>query len=777
MFSINDLNKTQLEIAKDTEGAILVTAGAGSGKTRLLTHRICYLIENLNVQPENIVAITFTNKATNEMKERIEKMIPSAKGVWISTFHSMCVKILRSSIHRLEGYTKYFSIYDESDKDKLIKQILKENEIDISDFKSKILWHISNAKNLGLSPSEYEENCKYEPYKEDILKVYAQYEKALKSNNALDFDDLLSKTLYLFKKDPQILEYYQTMFKYILVDEFQDTNLVQYKLIKLLAGKHGNIFVVGDEDQCIYCWRGANIDNIKNFIKDFGAKVYKLEQNYRSSKNIIKSANELIKNNKERIDKTLFTENEEGETLDYYKAYDEQDEAEYVARKITELIAKGIKPDEIGILMRISSLSRLFEEKLLNYNIPYKVSGIFKFFERAEIKNILAYLSVLINDKDNIGLTRIINVPKRGIGDATIDKMMAYAIANEKSLFETIISIRETNLPNNVKLKVMPLSELLTELLEQVDKLTLTEFVKMLIDKVGFKDMYAEDTEENEDRKRNIDQMVQSVTAFENLNGISTIAEYLESVTLQSSLEDEDDNLPSVNVSTVHASKGLEFDYVFIVGVEENVFPLARAGEIEDLEEERRLMYVAITRARKKVYLTRAKSRFLYGNREQTLESRFLKEANISKGETKERTFFDNDFGGGFDGFEGKSHWHNNLYGSSGFGSYGGSYGSRSSGNYESGYSSGFNGFGRKEKANNFKKTDANNVESFMEKKLVKDNKYNDYVEGKMVKHPKFGEGVIIKREDIGDITFVKVDFGALGVKNLSLSFAPLELI
>lgn len=776
MFSINDLNKTQLEIAKDTEGAILVTAGAGSGKTRLLTHRICYLIENLNVQPENIIAITFTNKATNEMKERIEKMIPSSKGVWISTFHSMCVKILRNSIDRLEGYTKFFSIYDESDKDKLIKQILKENEIDVSDFKSKILWHISNAKNLGLSPSEYGDNCKYEPFKEDILKVYSQYENVLKANNALDFDDLLAKTLYLFKKDPQVLEYYQTKFRYILVDEFQDTNLVQYKLIKMLAGKHGNIFVVGDEDQCIYCWRGANIDNIKNFIRDFNAKVYKLEQNYRSSKNIIKSANELIKNNKERIDKTLFTENEEGEALDYYKAYDEQDEAEYVARKITELIKNGVNPEEIGILMRISSLSRLFEEKLLNYNIPYRVSGIFKFFERAEIKNILAYLSVLVNDRDNIGLTRIINVPKRGIGDATIDKMMAYSIANDKSLFETILSIRETDLPNAVKLKVLPLSELLSELLEEVDKLSLTEFVKLLIERVGFKEMYAEDTEENEDRKRNIDQMVQSVTTFENLNGISTISEYLESVTLQSNLEDEDDDLPSVNVSTVHASKGLEFDYVFIVGAEENVFPLARCGEIEDLEEERRLMYVAITRARKKVYLTRAKSRFLYGNREQTLESRFLKEANLSKGETKER-FFNNDFDGGFDRFENYKRWNNNSSMGNSFGGYGGAYGAQNGGNYGNNYSSSFGSYQTKQNSNNFKKTDTKNVESFMEKKLVKDNKYNDYVEGKMVRHPKFGEGVIIKREDIGDITFVKVDFGALGVKNLSLSFAPLELI
>ncbi len=758
MFSINDLNKTQLEIAKDTEGAILVTAGAGSGKTRLLTHRICYIIEEKHINPENIIAITFTNKATNEMRERIEKMLPIAKNVWVSTFHAMCVRILRSSINHLEGYTKYFTIYDESDKDKLLKQILKGFDINVGDYKSKIEWHISNAKNLGLTPNEYMENIKYDPLKDDIYKVYKEYEQKLKENNALDFDDLLAKTLYLFEHCPDVLEYYQKKFQYILVDEFQDTNLVQYKLIKLLADYHKNIFVVGDEDQCIYCWRGANIENIKNFIKDFKAKVYKLEQNYRSSKNIIASANELIKNNKERIQKTLYTENEDGDKIDYYKPYDEQEEAEYVARSISNLIANGVNPNEIGVLMRISSLSRLFEEKLLNYNIPYKVSGIFKFFERAEIKNILAYMSVLVNHKDNISFLRIINIPKRGIGDASIDKMMQYATMHNISLFDLISNIRVADLPSVLKSKLLEFSDVLNELDELINNSSLTEFVKALIDKVHIKDMYAEDTEENEDRKRNIDQMVQSVTSFDNLNEKATVSSYLESVTLQNSI-DEDENEAKVSVSTVHASKGLEFDYVFIVGAEENVFPLARCGEIEDIEEERRLMYVAITRARKKVVITKAKTRFLYGSRENTLESRFLKEAKISGGETKERF--------------NPSPWDNsqfNKYSQNSFGNQGYGYNSRRE-------SYGFeNNFSKPKQEEKFEATKPSAL-AFMEKKIKTNDKYKDYIEGAKVKHPKFGVGVIIKKENIGDITFVKIDFGGFGVKNLSLAFAPLELL
>lgn len=760
MFSINDLNKTQLEIAKDTEGAILVTAGAGSGKTRLLTHRICYIIEEKHVNPENIIAITFTNKATNEMRERIEKMLPSAKDVWVSTFHAMCVRILRSAINHLDGYTKYFTIYDESDKDKLLKQILKGLEINVGEFKSKIEWHISNAKNMGLTPEEYAENIKYDPNKDEIFKVYKEYETKLKENNALDFDDLLAKTLYLFEHCPDVLEYYQRKFQYILVDEFQDTNVVQYKLVKMLASYHKNIFVVGDEDQCIYCWRGANIENIKNFIKDFGAKVYKLEQNYRSSKNIIASANELIKNNKERIEKTLFTENEDGDKIEYYKAYDEQEEAEYVAKTISNLIDNGVNPNEIGVLMRISSLSRLFEEKLLNYNIPYKVSGIFKFFERAEIKNILAYLSVIVNHKDNISFLRIINVPKRGIGDASIDKMAQYAIMHNISLFDLVANIRVEDLPSALKSKLLAFSELLNELDEMVEKSTLTEFVKTLIDATHIKDMYSEDTEENEDRKRNIDQMLQSVTTFDNLNENATVSSYLESVTLQNSI-DEDDSEAKVSVSTVHASKGLEFDYVFIVGAEENVFPLARCGEIEDIEEERRLMYVAITRARKKVIITKAKTRFLYGCRESTLESRFLKEAKISNGETKEKFISDT---WGYSKYYAK-------YANAGLGNGGHGYNSR---RQEEHY--GFDNNFSKKSEEKFEATKPSAL-AFMEKKIKTNDKFKDYIEGAKVKHPKFGVGVIIKKENIGDITFVKIDFGGFGVKNLSLAFAPLELI
>ena len=380
MYLLDSLNEQQRLIAMDTEGAKLVTAGAGSGKTRLLTHRICYLISEKNIHPTNILAITFTNKATNEMRERISQMIPNSAGITIKTFHALCASILRENISKLDGFDRYFSVYDSGDQDKLLKKVIKEMSVE-EDVAKYCDYHISKAKNQGLPPDEYLKDNRYEPNIDIICKVYAEYQNQLRANNALDFDDLLLKTLELFYHSRETLEYYQNKYRYIHVDEFQDTNLVQYKIVRLLADKWKNIFVVGDEDQCIYCWRGANIENIKNFTKDYDCKIYKLEQNYRSTKKIIKSANQLIKNNFARIDKTLFTENEDGEDIVYNEAYDENEEAEYVARQIYNLQARGVALSEIGVLMRVSALSRLIEEKLLNYNLPYKVSGIFKFFE------------------------------------------------------------------------------------------------------------------------------------------------------------------------------------------------------------------------------------------------------------------------------------------------------------------------------------------------------------------------------------------------------------
>jgi len=477
MFSLDTLNEQQKSIAMDTEGAKLVTAGAGSGKTRLLTHRICYLIAEKYVNPSNILAITFTNKATNEMKERISQMIPNANGITIKTFHSLCASILRENISNLEGFDRFFTVYDSSDQDKLLKKVIKELKID-ENVAKKCDYHISKAKNAGLTPQEYLKDNPYEGDIEDICRVYREYQNQLKNNNALDFDDLLLKTLELFYASPSTLKYYQDKFKYIHVDEFQDTNLVQYKIVRLIADKYKNIFVVGDEDQCIYCWRGANIENIKNFTKDYDCKIYKLEQNYRSTKEIIKVANKLIKNNCARIDKTLFTENEDGDNITYYEGYDENEEAEYVARTIYSLQSRGVNLKNVGVLMRVSGLSRLIEEKMLNYNLPYEVTGIFKFFERLEVKNILAYLTMIVNPRDNSSITRIINYPKRGIGQATIDKLVEMAESTRTPLVEMVENYRELDISSTIKNKIAEFGDLITKIKEAYQE-------KMLIASIG----------------------------------------------------------------------------------------------------------------------------------------------------------------------------------------------------------------------------------------------------------------------------------------------------
>lgn len=750
MFSIDSLNELQRKIALDTEGAILVSAGAGSGKTRLLTHRIVYLIEEKDVNPNNILAITFTNKATNEMKERISQMTTKSN-VWISTFHAMCAKILRENIYHLEGYNRYFSIYDTSDRDKVLKRVAKNLNLP-DDFSKKLDYNISTAKNEGLRPNEYGKKFSYIKEIDDIVRGYSAYEEELKNNNALDFDDLLMKTLILLEEHPSVLDYYQNLFRYILVDEFQDTNTIQYRLVKMLCAKHGNIFVVGDEDQCIYGWRGANIDNIRNFIKEFtDVKVYKLEQNYRSTKNIISGANKLIKNNSARIDKTLFTENAEGDNVVYYQGYDEGEEADYVASTISRLHEQGVEFKDIGILMRISALSRLFEEKLLNYNLPFQVSGIFKFFERMEIKNILAYLSIIVNPKDNNSLVRIINYPKRGIGQATIDKLLDMATYNGLSAIEILENIDNYDF-GSAKSKLKEFAKLITEIKSTYETCSMSDFVKNMLKITGINDLYNTTNEEDINRKLNIDQFVASVMSYEANNEGDGIIDYLQSVTLQNDLQDDDNDGNNVNVSTVHASKGLEFDYVFVVGAEEGSFPLNRALENDDeLEEERRLMYVAVTRARKKLYITRAKSRFLYGKRNYTVESRFLREMELSKPEQKAFSSYQSDFSENY-----------------GYKSFGSSYDFNKTTSYTN---------------EKFKPATFDNfmthikTEPKVEEKQSSPSGSKEMKVGALVLHPKFGTGNVIKLEKTGDNTFVTVDFKTVGVKTLSLSFAPLKVI
>ncbi|MBR4745416.1 MAG: exodeoxyribonuclease V subunit gamma [Clostridia bacterium] len=732
MYDINDLNQVQKAVTYDTDGAILVSAGAGSGKTRLLTHRIAYLIDEKGVNPENILAITFTNKATNEMRERITSMVESAKYVWVSTFHSMCARILRENISNLPGYNRFFTIYDESDTKKLIKKVIKE--LNLEDEKlDDVDCHISNAKNMGYDPQEYSKEFGYYDNIDTITKVYTEYEKQLHDNNALDFDDLLIKTLYLLNNVQGVREYYQQKFHYILVDEFQDTNLVQYKIVRILSAKHGNIFVVGDEDQSIYGWRGANIGNIRDFISDFpNCKVYKLEQNYRSTKNILSSANKLIANNNSRIEKTLFTNNELGDDVVLYGAYDESDECDWVARHIHALISNGVSCNEIGVLMRISSLSRIMEEKLLNYNIPYKVSGIFKFFERAEIKNIIAYMSCVVNEHDSVSLSRIINFPKRGIGDSSIETLAQTAYDNGVSMLNVVLNCEKYNLSTALCNKLQPFIHIMNELFATIDTMTITDWVKNLLKITGINELYNTKSEEDVTRKLNIESFVQSVATFEHDNSNDSVADYLQSVTLQNDLS-EDDTTNSVSVSTVHASKGLEFKYVFIIGAEDGIFPLSRSmDEHDDLEEERRLMYVAITRAKIKLYVSYAKSRFLYGKRNYTIISRFVKEMGLQK-EREKRV------------------------------DYGASYNTNSP-----------------FKLNKIS-TENSNIKydnDMWKNKISKQNdKYSEYKVGELVLHPKFGVGTIIKTELIGDNSFVSVDFKGIGVKTLSLSFAPLQLI
>ena len=742
MYNIDDLNTKQKEIAMDTEGAILVTAGAGSGKTRLLTHRICYLIESGFANASQILAITFTNKATREMKERIQSMSTASYGVWVSTFHSMCVRILRDNIEKLDGYNKFFTICDENDRKKIIKNVVKELGIEKEGFADKLSWHISQAKNEGMSVLEYCKAIAYDKEVETINKAFVCYEEELKRCNSLDFDDLLYKTLILFEEFDEVLSIYQKKFKYILVDEFQDTNLVQYKLIKLLSSYHKNIFVVGDEDQCIYSWRGANIENIKNFLKEFdGAKIYKLEQNYRSTKNIINKANQLIKNNTSRIEKTLFTDNEEGETVLYTQNIDEIEEAEYIARSVNRLISAGTNLKDIGILMRISALSRLVEEKLLNYNIPFVVSGIYKFFERLEIKNMIAYLRVICNPKDDVSLLRIINFPKRSIGQASIDKLANIARVNKVSILDVILNYNVYDIPNALKLKIMAFSDIMKSLMSDYESESMTSFVKALIRKCEIYEQFNTGSEEDLDRKANIDQLVQSISSFEANNPTATLLDYLESVTLENNLTDQSDETDSVSISTVHASKGLEFDHVFIIGVEEGCFPLSRSMDNPDqLEEERRLMYVAITRAKKHLVITRAKSRFLYGSRSFTTESRFLKEMAL----TKDDVFKPRE--NRFEQFA----------------------------SFRSTFSNMANSI---QKTNQEQANKSVDFVAFQTTKLSNKNKFAEYQINSKVFHPKFGVGTIVGLENVDGSIYASCMFDKIGVKKLSLDFAPIKLM
>ncbi len=610
------LNDKQREAVLHKEGPCLVLAGAGSGKTRVLTERISYLI-NEGVKPYNILAITFTNKAAREMRERVEKNIGSeADKIFIGTFHSLGLKIVRENAEVI-GYNRNITILDRDDVNSLIKKFLKELNLSSEQYPVKyILNKISFAKNEGLTPEEYEKFMKG-PLDEAVIKVYKKYVKTLKKNNSVDFDDLLILPLEILKKSDDVLIKYQNHFEYILVDEYQDTNMVQYELCKLLASKMRNLFVVGDMDQSIYSFRFANYMNVVNFEKDYSdAKVIVLDENYRSTNTILKAANSVIKNNKERKEKNLWSNNGDGEKITYIRCEDENEEAKFVVNETKKLINNGSMPREIAVLYRTNGQSRVIEETFLKEGIPFKIVGSYFFYNRKEIKDLIAYLHLIYNPNDDVSLERVINVPKRGIGNKTIEKLRMLGEVNDTSMFEAIESGKELEFKN-----------LILELIKESKETNLSGLIDIILDKSGIKRELEESSGiESDIRLENLEEFKSITLAFEE-RGIYNLEEFLENISLVSDKSDYKEVENGVTLMTLHSAKGLEFDNVFLVGLEEGIFPHSRSYEsINELEEERRLCYVGITRARKKLYLLNTKKRTLFGKTNMNLPSRFIDE-------------------------------------------------------------------------------------------------------------------------------------------------------
>ena len=619
MNLVDSLNDRQKEAVVNTDGPMLILAGAGSGKTKVLTTKVAYLIEEKNIDPNNILAITFTNKAAKEMKERIFKLEGnSAFYIQISTFHSFGLKILKENCELL-GYEKNFTILDSDDSLSIIKKIMKELNIDANKYNPKAIKNvISNNKNEIIDPEKYSLYVNTD-FDEIALEVYRKYEKSLKINNAVDFDDLLILPLKLFNNNPGVLQKYQEKYKYVFIDEYQDTNEPQYILSKMISAKYKNITVVGDADQAIFTWRGANYKNILNFEKDYkDAKVVLLEENYRSTKTILNAANNVIKNNKVRKEKNLWTQNEEGSKITYYKAFDEKDESNYVVNEIKKLIEKGVNPKDICVLYRANAQSRTVEEAFLTSNISYNIVGSYAFYNRKEIKDLIAYLKLIYNNKDDVSLLRVINYPKRGIGNKAIENLAIKSNVLDKSLYEVIDSGKELEFKNMIE-----------EIKKEESHLTLTELIDMVLDKSGMKkSLEDEKSIEADIRLENLEEFKSIAKAMEINEGIVSLEELLDKLALVSDVsEQKNDNEDKVTLMTMHAVKGLEYDYVFIVGVEEGLFPHSNSLESNDeLEEERRLCYVAITRAKKKLYLINARSRILYGKVSSNVPSRFINE-------------------------------------------------------------------------------------------------------------------------------------------------------
>ncbi|MCP1356247.1 DNA helicase PcrA [Aneurinibacillus migulanus] len=631
--ALQGLNPQQKEAVLATDGPLLLLAGAGSGKTRVLTQRIAYLLSEKKVAPWSILAITFTNKAAREMKDRVSAIVgPDAEDIWISTFHSMCVRTLRRDIDHI-GYNRNFTILDSSDQLSVVKQCLKELNIDPKKFDPRaVLGFISTAKNELKTPEQYGDMA-MGPIEQVSQRVYTLYQKKLKSNNSLDFDDLIMKTIQLFEEVPEVLEFYQKKFRYVHVDEYQDTNRAQYMLVKMLAAGHKNICVVGDSDQSIYRWRGADITNILNFEKDYpNARTILLEQNYRSTKKILEAANKVISNNFGRKPKNLWTENDDGAVIRYYTADSEHSEAYYIVDQIQKAVDRGRAYRDVAILYRTNAQSRVIEEVFVKSGIPYNIVGGTKFYDRKEIKDMLAYLRLISNPDDDLSLTRIINVPKRGIGAGTVEKIATYAAQQGISMYKAIQEVDQIGLSARFTDSVVKFARLITELESMQEYLSVTELAEEVLKRTEYREeLRREGTLEARSRVENIEEFLSVTMEFERTNEDKTLVAFLTDLALVADIdkldETEEDKGNAVVMMTLHSAKGLEFPMVFLAGMEEGIFPHSRAlFEEVEMEEERRLAYVGITRAEQELFLTRALMRTLYGQTKMNAPSRFIEE-------------------------------------------------------------------------------------------------------------------------------------------------------
>jgi len=764
---IEGLNDKQQEAVLATEGPCLVIAGAGSGKTKVLTHKIAYEIAN-GVRPWNILAITFTNKAANEMKERIEKLIgDAAKDLWMGTFHSICVKILRRYIDRI-GYKTDFVIFDTSDQKTLIKECIKALKVDDKLFTDRgVLTEISNGKNEMLEPKAYGVKYAGDFRREKIAELYELYQQKLKENNALDFDDIINLTIKILTENPDVLDYYTEKFQYVLVDEYQDTNKAQFMLVSMLASKYGNITAVGDNDQGIYSFRGADISNILNFERDFpGTKIIKLEQNYRCTGNILKAANAVIKHNENKYDKKLWTQNEEGKIPCIYNGEDEYDEARYIVEQIEHLKREEYyKNSDFVVLYRMNAQSRAIEDILMREGLPYKVIGGLKFYERKEIKDIIAYLRLIHNTADNLSLKRIINEPKRGIGKTSLEKVQEISENSGIPMYEIIKDADKYEL-SRVYAYSREFIEQIEYLREQKDKIKISDLIKETLNKTGYtKALELENSVEAETRIENLEEFLTVAIEFEEQEADNTLAEFLENITLSSDIDGMEDQEDSVTLMTLHSAKGLEFPVVFLVGMEEGIFPGYKSiGEPQALEEERRLFYVGITRAKQYLYLTCAKHRTIFGATSYNQVSRFVQEipeellegyAEIVNRDSKEDEFKDSGY-----------RW-----------------------SYGKGQTVKTYKMDEEDKKNTAKILQENKTSGFQFRTAesflnsIKQNNQNSDVDlskykvGQRVYHKKFGEGTITKLEQEGNDIKVDLEFDKVGHKRLMAKFAGLEII